>query len=77
MAQCEVCGNHYDKSFQVTIDGTTHVYDSFECAIHGLAPECEHCGCKIVGHGIEHDGTFYCCASCASREGVEEAVDRV
>ena len=77
MARCEVCGNDYDKSFQVTMAGTTHVYDSFECAIHGLAPECEHCGIKIVGHGIESDGVFFCCANCASHEGVEEAVDRV
>jgi hypothetical protein len=77
MGRCEVCGNDYDKSFQVTVDGKAHVFDAFECAIHALAPECEHCGCKIVGHGIEHDGTFFCCASCASHEGVEEAVDRV
>ena len=77
MGRCEVCGNDYDKSFQVTINGATHVYDSFECAIHGLAPECEHCGIKIVGHGIESEGVFYCCANCASHEGVEEAVDRV
>jgi hypothetical protein len=77
MGRCEVCGNDYDKSFQVTMNGTSHVYDSFECAIHGLAPECEHCGIKIVGHGIESDGVFYCCANCASHEGVEEAVDRV
>jgi hypothetical protein len=31
MARCEVCGNDYDKSFQV-LDGTTHVFDCFECA---------------------------------------------
>jgi hypothetical protein len=77
MGRCEVCGNDYDKSFQVTMNGASHVYDSFECAIHGLAPECEHCGIKIVGHGIESDGVFYCCANCASHEGVKEAVDRV
>jgi hypothetical protein len=33
MAQCEVCGNNYDKSFQVTQGGRTHTFDSFECAI--------------------------------------------
>lgn len=33
----------------------THTFDSFECAIHKLAPVCEHCDCKIVGHGIERD----------------------
>ncbi len=39
MAQCEVCGNDYDKSFQVTRAGVSHTFDSFECAIHRLAPE--------------------------------------
>ena len=53
MAQSEVCGNDYDKSFEVTLAGRTHVFDSFECAIHALAPVCAHCGCKIVGHGAE------------------------
>jgi hypothetical protein len=77
MIPCEVCGNEYDKAFQVTIDGTTHVFDSFECAIHRLAPLCVHCGCKIIGHGTERDGVFFCCAHCAAQEGVVEAVDRV
>ena len=44
MATCEVCGNEYDKSFEVRRAGETHVFDSFECAIHMLAPICEHCG---------------------------------
>jgi hypothetical protein len=30
MAQCEVCGNDYDKAFQVIVAGTTHTFDSFE-----------------------------------------------
>ena len=38
MAQCEVCGNNYDKSFEVMQGGTSHTFDSFECAIHLLAP---------------------------------------
>jgi hypothetical protein len=75
-AQCEVCGNEYDKSFEVVQGGDTHVFDSFECAIHALAPTCEHCGCKIIGHGVESGGSFYCCAHCASKEGVEGVVDR-
>ena len=53
MAKCEVCGNDYDMSFQVVTAGVTHTFDSFECAIHKLAPVCSHCGCKIIGHGIE------------------------
>ena len=33
MARCERCGNDYDKSFQVTMAGKAHTFDSFECAI--------------------------------------------
>jgi hypothetical protein len=56
MAVCEVCGNDYDKTFEVRRGDETHVFDSFECAIHALAPTCDHCGCRIIGHGIESDG---------------------
>ena len=77
MATCETCGNDYDKSFQVTMNGKAHTFDSFECAIHALAPTCDHCGIRIVGHGLEKSGTFYCCDHCAEREGVEGLRDRV
>lgn len=77
MAQCEVCGNDYDKAFEVVMQSKSHVFDSFECAIQALAPTCRHCGCKIVGHGMEADGLFYCCANCAKQEGVSGARDRV
>lgn len=77
MAQCEVCGNNYDKSFEVTKAGISHVFDSFECAIFALAPECAHCHCRIVGHGVESDGVFYCCAHCAKKSGVKGVDDRV
>jgi len=76
MAQCELCGNDYDKTFEVVIAGNTHVFDSFECAIATLAPTCRHCGCRIIGHGVETDGTFYCCANCAVREGARGVRDR-
>jgi hypothetical protein len=77
MAKCEVCGNSYDKSFTVTMDGETHTFDAFECAIHALAPHCSHCDCRIIGHGVESNGTFFCCASCASMSGVKGLEDRV
>jgi hypothetical protein len=77
MAKCDVCGNDYDKSFTVTMGGNTRTFDSFECAIHALAPQCEHCGCKVIGHGVEDNGTFYCCANCAKHEGVAGLKDRV
>jgi len=76
MPKCEVCGNDYHRSFEVVAAGVKHVFDSFECAIHRLAPACRHCGCKIVGHGIEApDGILYCCAHCARLAGVHGAVD--
>ena len=77
MAQCEVCGNEYDKTMEITREGESHTFDSFECAIHGMAPTCEHCGCRVIGHGIEAGGSVYCCAHCAEQEGVEGARDRV
>jgi hypothetical protein len=46
MAVCEVCGNDYDKSFEVTAGGATHTFDSFECAIHLMAPICEPAGAR-------------------------------
>nr|QIJ56941.1 metallothionein [uncultured bacterium] len=60
MARCEVCGNDYDKAFEVTLGGQRHTFDSFECAIHKMAPACSHCGCKVVGHGVEAHGKFFC-----------------
>ncbi|MDX1622414.1 MAG: hypothetical protein R3199_00325 [Gemmatimonadota bacterium] len=77
MATCEVCGNEYDKSFEVVMGGDRHVFDSFECAIQRLAPSCAHCGCRIIGHGVEADGSFFCCAHCAQQTGEEALVDRV
>lgn len=77
MRTCEVCGNDYDKAFEVTAaDGGRHVFDSFECAIHAMAPTCDHCGCRIVGHGVEADGRIFCCAHCAQLVGVGQLRDR-
>ena len=75
MGKCEVCGNEYDKSFEVRMSGGTHVFDSFECAIHALAPNCAHCACKVIGHGIEAAGIFYCCANCARQAGIRDVRD--
>jgi len=77
MPVCETCGNNYDKSFNVVLAGKSHTFDSFECAIQALAPVCTHCGCRILGHGIEADAKMYCCAHCAHESGVTEARDRV
>ena len=76
MSKCETCGNDYDKAFQVTMNGRAHTFDSFECAIHALAPVCAACGVKIAGHGLEKAGSIYCCAHCANVRGVSELRDR-
>ena len=76
MATCEVCGNEYDKTFEVRQGAEVHVFDSFECAIHALAPVCEHCSCRVIGHGVEADGRIFCCANCAAQAGVAGLADR-
>jgi hypothetical protein len=73
---CEVCGNYYDKAFELVTHGTTHVFDSFECAIQALAPTCAHCGCRVIGHGVEEAGRMFCCAHCAAEAGVAGLRDR-
>ena len=75
MAKCDVCGNDYPRSFQIAVADRTYTFDSFECAINKLAPTCAHCGNKIIGHGSESHGKFYCCAHCARQQGVEAIVD--
>lgn len=70
MATCDTCGNDYHNSFDVTMHGETYTFDSFECAIHKLAPTCDHCGVKIIGHGLEANGIYYCCDHCSEKAGV-------
>jgi hypothetical protein len=74
--RCETCGNDYDKAFQVVMNGKSHTFDSFECAIAALAPTCGHCGQRVVGHGAEKSGRIFCCAHCATEEGAPEIRDR-
>jgi len=76
MARCDLCGNDYDKAFTMTREGETRTFDSFECAIAMMAPQCSHCRCKIIGHGVESSGKFYCCAHCAKVAGVSGVRDR-
>ena len=76
MAKCDACGNDYDKSFQILAQGKTYTFDSFECAIHMLAPTCANCGVRIIGHGLEKNLRMFCCDHCAELEGVKELRDR-
>jgi hypothetical protein len=40
MGICEVCGNDYDETMDMIVGNETRTFDSFECAIHALAPSC-------------------------------------
>jgi hypothetical protein len=77
MATCDTCGNDYDKTFTITQGERTGTFDSFECAAHAMAPTCAHCGCRVLGHGVEAGGTIYCCAHCAEHSGAHGLTDRV
>lgn len=69
MPQCDTCGNDYDRAMRITLNGRTHHFDCFECAIHKLAPRCGHCGCRVIGHGVQADEAIFCCDHCAREHG--------
>ncbi|MER6999981.1 hypothetical protein [Streptomyces sp. NPDC000410] len=75
MAVCEVCQNDYELAFEVRAAGEVHIFDSIECAAQKLAPSCGNCECRILGHGLQADGQFFCCAHCARQRGVAQLVD--
>jgi len=66
--QCSTCGNNYPKCFAVTDHrGNRWTFDSIECAAQQLAPQCAHCSCRILGHGVEVAGSIFCCEHCARK----------
>jgi hypothetical protein len=79
MPACATCGNDYDKAFTVTLyDGSSLTFDSVECMAMQVAPTCNRCGVRILGHGLEAPGeAFYCCEHCAEKDGVSGLTDRV
>ena len=77
MAVCDTCGNDYHNSFDIMMGGETYTFDSFECAIHKLAPTCAQCGVKIIGHGLEAGDQIYCCDHCSEADGVSGLNDDV
>jgi hypothetical protein len=67
-----------DRMVDVVDPGSVRAaFDSFECAIHALAPTCDNCGIHILGHGLEKEGTFFCCDHCAEAKGVTGLRDRI
>ena len=76
MAACSMCGNEYERAFEVTThDGESYTFDSIECAAATIAPKCAHCSCAVLGHGVQAGDDVYCCAHCARESGVGEVRD--
>lgn len=73
MSRCATCGNEYEHCFEVILGDTRHYFDCFECAIEMLAPNCAHCGCRVIGHGVSAAGEVYCCAHCAREASARAA----
>ena len=69
MGACDVCGSREGRMFTVTMGNQSGTFDSFECAIQMMAPACEHCGCRIIGHPVESESGMYCCLHCAREAG--------
>ncbi|MBE1513668.1 hypothetical protein H4W26_000423 [Nesterenkonia halotolerans] len=65
MDACDTCGNPSSTLMTIAREGVMHTFDSFECAIHSMAPTCRECGCRILGHGTHLGGYLYCCDHCA------------
>lgn len=76
MARCDQCGNDTGRTFRIEIGGRRLTFDSFECAIEMAAPRCEHCDCRIIGHGIEQNSLTFCCGHCASKHMAETLRER-
>jgi hypothetical protein len=66
IAHCDLCGNECKRIFEVRIARKQYFFDSFQCAIQLLAPTCTHCGCRIIGHGLEGDRSVFCSEHCLS-----------
>jgi len=75
MATCDNCGNEYDNMLHVEQAGQSHQFDCFECAIETMAPNCAHCGTRVIGHGLKAGDDIFCCASCARSQGHGGFVD--
>ena len=74
---CDLCGNEYDNCFTITRGDREGTYDSFECAITAWAPGCAHCGCRILGHGVQSGDLIFCCSHCARAYVGTDHSDRV
>ena len=73
------CSITFDNAFVIRdlkiIDGANGPFVAMPS--RKLTAHCPHCGCKIVGHGVESQGEVFCCAHCAEHSGVTGLRDRV
>ena len=76
MDKCHTCGHNYEEPMRISKGGKEYVFDSFECAVHALAPTCQHCDCRVLGHGVEEGGKTFCCAHCARMSGASQQSGR-
>lgn len=73
-SRCEVCGQEASVGVRVVVGGVTHLFDCFQCAIHRLAPECDHCGCRILGRVRRSSGRPFCSEGCAQADPIPPAL---
>lgn len=67
MKACDSCGNKYYEPLFIKYKDKEYVFDSLECAINLLAPICESCGNKIIGHGVKVAEHIFCCDHCSRK----------
>ena len=65
-AFCDTCGFETEEPLKIIYHDMHSDFCCFECAITALAPECQHCHCKVIGHGAYGpDDTIFCSHHCA------------
>ncbi len=77
MARCEVCGNDYDKAFEVVLNEQSHTFDSFECAIRALAPVLHPLWLQSNWARRRSRRQHFLLCSCAEHSGAVGTQDRV
>lgn len=65
MPACATCGFDTNEPLSIRYHAISAEYCCFECAITPLAPICQHCRCKVIGHGAYGPkGEIFCCHYC-------------
>ena len=78
MGTCEMGGYRGHKPSPIIAAGERHVFGSFEYATPRTAPVREHCGSRVMVHGLEADRRFFCWATWAGQgAATDDARDRI